>query len=99
VSYTSAWIISNFYERFTPKLVEFLKLCATHAIEQLAQDFERISLLIESKEGNEKIVGMTNLREIHIKILALLGASYEKMYLCYRCLRNVGHKYVKRIWA
>jgi hypothetical protein len=46
------------------------------------QIFEEISLLIESRDGDEKIVGMINLREIHRKILALLGTSYEKMYLC-----------------
>jgi hypothetical protein len=46
------------------------------------QIFEGISLLIESRDGDEKIVGMMNLREIHRKILALLGSSYEKMYLC-----------------
>ncbi len=46
------------------------------------QIFEGISLLIESKDGNEKIVGMINLKEIHRKILALLGSAYEKIYLC-----------------
>lgn len=46
------------------------------------QIFEGISLLIESRDGNEKIVGMMNLKEIHRKILALLGSGYEKIYLC-----------------
>ncbi|MCZ7362995.1 MAG: hypothetical protein O8C58_06655 [Candidatus Methanoperedens sp.] len=29
---------SSWYMRFTPELVEFLKVCVTHAIEQLAPD-------------------------------------------------------------
>jgi len=33
---------SSWYERFTPELVEFLKLCVTHAIEQLAQEQNKI---------------------------------------------------------
>src|SRR5660397_17986 len=38
---------SSWYERFTPELVEFLKLCVTHAIEQLAQE--------QSKNLSEKL--------------------------------------------
>ncbi|HEY9246970.1 MAG TPA: IS4 family transposase [Candidatus Methanoperedens sp.] len=38
---------SSWYERFTPELVAFLKLCVTHAIEQLA--------LEQTKVLNEKI--------------------------------------------
>ena len=33
---------SSWYERFTPELVEFLKLCVTHAIEQLAQEQNKV---------------------------------------------------------
>jgi len=33
---------SSWYERFTPELVEFLKLCVTHAIEQLAGEQNKI---------------------------------------------------------
>jgi transposase len=58
------------------------KPTANPTMRRVFQIFEGISLLIESKDGNGKIVGMMNLREIHRKILALLGASYEKMYLC-----------------
>ncbi len=46
------------------------------------QLFDGIHLLIELKNGIERIVGILNLKEIHRKILALLGANYEKMYLC-----------------
>jgi IS4 transposase len=38
---------SSWYERFTPELVAFLKLCVTHAIEQLAME--------QNKVLNEKI--------------------------------------------
>ncbi|MDP2845121.1 MAG: IS4 family transposase, partial [Candidatus Methanoperedens sp.] len=38
---------SSWYERFTPELVEFLKLCVTHVIEQLA--------LEQNKVLNEKL--------------------------------------------
>ncbi len=58
------------------------KPTANPTMRRVFQIFEGISLLIESRDGDEKIVGMINLREIHRKILALLGASYEKMYLC-----------------
>lgn len=58
------------------------KPTANPTMRRVFQIFEGISLLIESRDGDEKIVGMMNLREIHRKILALLGASYEKMYLC-----------------
>jgi hypothetical protein len=43
------------------------------------QIFERISLLIESRNGVENIVGMMKLREIYRKRLAILGPSYGKM--------------------
>lgn len=33
---------SSWYERFTPELVEFLRLCVTHAIEQLAQEQNKV---------------------------------------------------------
>lgn len=33
---------SSWYERFTPELVEFLKICVTHAIEHLANEQNRI---------------------------------------------------------
>ena len=33
---------SSWYMRFTPELVEFLKLCVTHAIEQLAQEQNKV---------------------------------------------------------
>jgi hypothetical protein len=33
---------SSWYERFTPELVDFLKLCVTHAIEQLAQEQNKV---------------------------------------------------------
>ncbi len=46
------------------------------------QIFEGITLLIDSRNGVENIVGMMNLKEIHRKILALLGSNYEKIYLC-----------------
>ncbi len=45
------------------------------------QIFEGNSQLIESRNGVEIIVGIMNLREIHRKILALMGSSYEKIYL------------------
>ena len=38
---------SSWYERFTPELVAFLKLCVTHGIEQLAME--------QTKVLNEKI--------------------------------------------
>lgn len=38
---------SSWYERFTPELVAFLKLCVTHGIEQLAKE--------QTKVLNEKI--------------------------------------------
>jgi len=38
---------SSWYERFTPELVAFLKLCVTHGIEQLANE--------QTKVLNEKI--------------------------------------------
>ncbi len=33
---------SSWYERFTPELVEFLKLCVTHSIEHLAKEQNRV---------------------------------------------------------
>jgi len=33
---------SSWYERFTPELVEFLKLCVIHAIEQIAQEQNKV---------------------------------------------------------
>jgi putative transposase len=33
---------SSWYERFTPELVEFLKVCVTHAIEQLALEQNKV---------------------------------------------------------
>ncbi len=33
---------SSWYERFTPELVDFLKLCVTHAIEQLAHEQNKV---------------------------------------------------------
>jgi IS4 transposase len=33
---------SSWYERFTPELVEFLRLCVTHAIEQLADEQNKV---------------------------------------------------------
>ena len=33
---------SSWYMRFTPELTEFLKLCVTHVIEQLAQEQNRV---------------------------------------------------------
>src|SRR5660397_81810 len=44
---------SSWYERFTPELVEFLKLCVTHAIEQLAQE--------QSKNLSEKLAKFKDL--------------------------------------
>src|SRR3972149_3008401 len=58
------------------------KPTANPTMRRVFQIFEGISLLIESRNGVENIVGMMNLREIHRKILALMGSSYEKMYLC-----------------
>ncbi len=46
------------------------------------QMFEGITLLIKMKNGVERIVGILNIKEIHRKILALMGREYEKMYLC-----------------
>ena len=58
------------------------KPTANPTMRRIFQIFEGISLLIESRDGNVKIIGVMNLREIHRKILALLGSNYEKMYLC-----------------
>jgi hypothetical protein len=33
---------SSWYERFTPELADFLKLCVTHVIEQLAQEQNKV---------------------------------------------------------
>jgi len=45
--------------------------------------FEGIHLLLEVRdEGEERVVGVLSLREVHRKILALLGTVYEKIYLC-----------------
>jgi len=47
------------------------------------QLFEGIHLLLEvGGEGEERIIAVLNLREVHRKILALLGTVYEKIYLC-----------------
>jgi hypothetical protein len=32
--------------------------------------------------GEERIIAVLNLREVHWKILALLGTVYEQVYLC-----------------
>ncbi len=58
------------------------KPTANPTMRRVFQIFEGISLLIESRNGVENIVGMMNIREIHRKILALLGSNYEKMYMC-----------------
>lgn len=58
------------------------KPTAKPTMRRVFQMFEGISLLIKLRNGVERIAGMLNLREIHRKILALLGKSYEKMYLC-----------------
>ena len=54
------------------------------------QIFEGIHLLVESGGGASDIVGILNIREVHKKILSLLGESYGKMYLCWREVRKVG---------
>jgi transposase len=47
------------------------------------QVFEGIHLLLEMRDdGEERIIGVLNLGEVHRKILALLGNTYEKIYLC-----------------
>ncbi len=46
------------------------------------QIFDGIHLLVELRDGIENIVGILNIKEIHRKILALLGTDYEKIYLC-----------------
>ncbi len=46
------------------------------------QMFEEVTVLLRLRNGVERIAGMLNLRDIHRKILALSGKSYEKMYLC-----------------
>lgn len=46
------------------------------------QIFEGIHLLVESGGGASDIVGILNIRDVHRKILSLLGESYGKMYLC-----------------
>lgn len=47
------------------------------------QLFEGIHLLLEiGDDGVERIIAVLNLREVHRKILALLGTIYEKIYLC-----------------
>ena len=43
---------------------------------------EGIHLLVESGGGASDIVGILNIRDVHMKILSLLGKSYGKMYLC-----------------
>ena len=58
------------------------KPTAKPTMRRVFQMFEGISLLIRLRNGVERIAGILNLREIHRKILALLGKSYEKMYLC-----------------
>ncbi len=58
------------------------KPTAKPTMRRVFQMFEGISLLITLRNGVGRIVGMMNLREIHRKILALVGKSYEKMYLC-----------------
>ncbi len=58
------------------------KPTANPTMRRVFQLFEGISLLFESRNGVEILVGTMNLREIHRKILALMGSNYEKMYLC-----------------
>jgi hypothetical protein len=45
---------SSWYERFTPELVAFLKLCVIHAIEQLAME--------QTKVLNEKLAKFKDVR-------------------------------------
>ena len=62
---------SSWYERFTPELAEFLKLCVTHVIEQLA--------LEQNKVLNEKL---TNFKDVLIQdsTIIRLHKSLAKKY-------------------
>ena len=45
------------------------------------QQFEGIHLLEGREKGNETVIKILNLGEVHKKILSILGPTYEKIYL------------------
>src|SRR4030043_451451 len=79
---------SSWYERFTPELVEFLKLCVTHAIEQLAQE--------QNKVLNEKLAKFKDV--LSKDRILLIDLGFFKHQLFARIKDNGGY-FVSRLKA